>query len=136
MRKKVITKVLLQYKKKIRFKRVSKVSFEHVIEYARPTENPCIGIRYNSDKNEMIIGGSKSMQVSMRDIIVTWFNGTVTKIVQHEKRSGRACNKVRVYARVNKSGWKAGKAKLLRMKINGDKEWKVQFNINLSNIMN
>lgn len=137
MRKKVICKVLMEYKKKVAFRRVSQKTFEHLVQYRKPIYDAKFGIRYNTETCEMVLGGCQCLEFEMRWFVQSFFKGNIVqtrKNFSHKKQ--RYVGRIKIDAKVSKSNWKEAKRKLQGMVIHGSKNWKVTFNTNLSNIMN
>ena len=77
MRKKIIYKVLFEYKKKVSFRRVSNKSYDRVVQYRKPVYNAKFGLRYNIESGEVSIGGCQCLEFEMRWFLTKFFQGKI-----------------------------------------------------------
>lgn len=136
MRKKINFKILLQYKKVLKYYKISTVDLESRVNASKPIKTGKVGIRYNTATEELLIGGNIGLQVEMSSILKTVFQCEPLEIYRYKNSmQGGRYGKVRVKAKISFTKWKKAKKTIISWKVHGHKLWTVIMNANLSNAL-
>lgn len=77
---------------------------------ARQAIRPQIGIKYDTEKNEMVVAGPHAVATYVDEIALEWFKGTkVREVVANCNSKGQAVGKYKLLLFCPASVWKRGK---------------------------